>query len=189
MFSCAIHDKFPFICFRWSCIASELKLPHFDTTGMKKQMKARSSLRKKKRQRAKNKRLREKGIAVPDNNSVAEEIPVKKDSLKYRFAALSEDKYIIISFDKKAPVKTDSIFVRYNYDEDDVLDYDKQIIKSYLDSNKADNITLIKVREHFGDRKEDQLENKHTSITKEHVAIFFMKLGIPREKIKLTNHK
>jgi hypothetical protein len=190
MYSCAIHDKFPFICFRWSCIAAELKLPHFDTTGMKKQMKARSSLRKKKRQRAKNKRLREKGIAVPDNNPIVSgETPVKKDSLKYRFAALSEDRYIIISFDKKEPIKTDSIFVRYNNDEDDVLDYDKQIIRSYLDSNKVDNITLIKVREHFGDKKEDEQQNKHTSITKEHIAMFLMKFGIPRERIKLTNRK
>ena len=185
--SCAIHDKFPFICFRWECIASEFKLPKWDTTGAKKQRKARASLRKKKRQRAKNKRLREKGITIPDIDS--EEATVKKDTLKYKFKALSEDRYVIISFNKKEPIKTDSIYVRYNADGDDVLDYDKQIIKAYLDSNKVENISLINVREHFGDAKEDQQENKHTSITKEHVAMYFMKLGIPREKIRLTNRK
>ena len=154
---------------------------------MKKQRKARASLRKKKRQRAKNKRLREKGIVVPDNNSTTDagETPVKRDSLKYSFRTLQEDRYIIISFNKKEPVKTDSIFVRYNEDGDDVLDYDKQFIKTYLDSNKVENITLINVREHFGGKKEYQ----HTSITKEHIAMYFMKLGIPREKIKLTNRK
>jgi len=48
---------------------------------------------------------------------------------------------------------------------------------------------LINVREHFGDAKEDQQENKHTSITKEHVAMYLMKFGISREKIRLTNRK
>jgi len=108
--SCAIHNKFPFICFRWECIAAELKLPKWDTAGARKQRKAKASLRKKKRQRAKNKRLREKGITVPDIDS--EEQTVKKDTLKYRFKALSEDKYIIISFSRKNPNKTESIFVR-----------------------------------------------------------------------------
>ena len=186
-----MHDKFPFICFRWSCISAEFKLPSFKATGsLRKQRKAKASLRKKKRQRAKNKRLREKGIAVPDYNTPdPEETVTKPDSLKYKFKALQEDKYVIISFNKKDPDKTDSLFVRYNADGDDVLDYDKQIIKNYLDSNAVEKITLINVREHFGDKKEDQLENKHTSITKEHVAMYFMKLGIPREKIKLTNRK
>jgi hypothetical protein len=97
---------------------------------MKKQRKANASVRKKKRQRARNKRLAKKGRPVPNDNSVSanDEQPVKKDSLKYRFAALSEDKYIIIRFDKKDPVKTDSIFVRYNEDGDDILAYDKQFI-------------------------------------------------------------
>lgn len=158
---------------------------------MKAARKARVSLRKKKRQRAKNKRLSKKGKAKYNNYDVSdpEEQQVKKDSLKYRFAALQEDRYIIISFNKTEPVKTDSIFVRYNADGDDVLDYDKQLIKNYLDSNKTETISMIHVREHFGDKKEDEQQNRHTSIAKEHVVMFFMKLGIPREKIKVTNRK
>lgn len=158
---------------------------------MKKQRKAKAALRKKKRQRAKNKRLREKGIIVPENNSTAdaEQKFVKKDSLKYSYRAQQEDRYIIICFDKTNPLKTDSVFVRYNNDEDDVLDYDKQILKTYLDSNSVEKISLIRVREHFGDKKEDEQQNRHTSITKEHISNYFMKLGIPREKIKLTNRK
>jgi hypothetical protein len=186
-----VHDKFPFICFRWSCISAEFKLPSFKKTGaLKKQRKAKASLRKKKRQRAKNRRLREKGIAVPDYNTPEPgETVTKPDSLKYRFKALQEDRYIIISFNKKDPDKTDSLFVRYNNDGDDILEYDKQFIKGYLDSNTTEKIVLINVREHFGDQKKDQQENKHTSITKEHIANYFMKLGIPRDKIKLTNRK
>ncbi len=158
---------------------------------MKKQRKSKSTARKKKRQRAKNKKLREKGIVVPDNNSTADtdEAPVKKDTLKYRFMALQEERYIIISFNKTDPYKTDSAFVRYNTDEDDVLEYDKQILKNYLDSNTVDKISLVNVREHFGDKKADEHQNRHTSITKEHIANYFMKLGVPREKIRLTNHK
>lgn len=114
---------------------------------------------------------------------------MKRDSLKYSFRTLQEDRYIIISFNKKEPVRTDSIFVRYNEDGDDILNYDKQFIKTYLDSNSVEGISLINVREHFGDKKEDQLENKHTSITMEHIANFLMKLGVPRDKIKLTNRK
>lgn len=156
-------------------------------SAMKKQRKSNASLRKKKRQRAKNKRLREKGIIVPENNS--DEVTSKPDSLKYSFSTIKEDRYVIISFDKKEPVKTDSIFVRYNSDGDDVLDHDKQFIKVYLDSNKIDNISLIKVREHFGDKEEDQNQNRHTSVTKEHIANFLMKLGVPREKIRLSHRK
>lgn len=191
MWSCAVHDKFPFICFRWSCIAAEFKLPKFDTNGMKAARKARVSMRKKKRQRAKNRRLSKKGKPIKNynENSEAEETVIKKDSLKYRFSALQEDRYIIISFNKKEPVKTDSIFVRYNSDGDDVLEYDKQFIKNYLDSNKVETISMIHVREHFGDKKENEMQNRHTSVTKEHVIMFLQKLGVPREKIKVTNRK
>ena len=113
---------------------------------LKKQRKTKASTRKKKRQFAKNKRLRKKGINVPDNSSTvdADDTPVKKDSLKYRFTALQEERYIIISFNKTNPDKTDSAFVRYNSDEDDVLEYDKQILKKYLDSNAVEKISLIK---------------------------------------------
>lgn len=185
--SCAVHDKFPFICFRWSCIAAEFKLPSFKATGsLKKQRKAKASLRKKKRQRAKNKRLREKGIAVPDINTTADagETAEKADSLKYKFKALQEDKYIIISFNRKDLVKTDSLFVRYNADGDDMLEYDKQVIKNYLDSTTVEKIILINVREHVGDKKEDDKHNKHASTVKEHVAQYFVQIGIPRDKIK-----
>lgn len=153
---------------------------------MKKQRKAKASLRKKKRQRAKNKRLREKGIAVPDINTTADtgETPEKADSLKYKFKALQEDQYIIISFNRKDPVKTDSLFVRYNADGDDMLEYDKQVIKNYLDSNTVEKIILINVREHVGDKEEDDRHNKHASTVKEHVAQYFVKIGIPRDKIK-----
>ena len=181
-----MHDKFPFICFRWSCIAAELKLPRFDTNGMKAQRKARVSLRKKKRQRAKNKRLSKKGRgkSVESTIAVSDEQPVKKDSLKYQFAALKEDRYIIISFNKTEPAKTDSVFVRYNSDEDDVLDYDKQLLKNYLDSNGVDKINLIRIYEHAGDKEEDKKMNRHASTVKERVAQYFVKLGIVREKIK-----
>lgn len=154
---------------------------------MRKQRKANASIRKRKRQRAKNKRLAEKGIVRNDKNTTgidAEEMPQKPDSLKYRFKALAEDRYVIISFNKKEPVKTDSIFIRYNADGDDILDYDKQIIKTYLDSNTVENIALINVREHYADRKEEEQRNRHASTVKEHVAQYFVKLGIAREKIK-----
>jgi len=153
-------------------------------SAMKKQRKSKATARKKKRQCAKNKRLRKKGIDAPDNNSTADtdERSAKKDSLKYRFKALQEERYIIISFNKTNPDKTDSTFVRYNNDEDDVLEYDKQILKNYLDSNRVEEIKLINVREHFGDKKEDEHQNRY-------IANYFNKLGIPREKIKLTNHK
>lgn len=188
--SCAIHAEFPFICFRWSCIASEFKLPSFNTSGMKKQRKARASLRKKKRQRIKNKRLREKGIVIVNNNNDSDNDGTQKqDSLKYRFKALQEDRYVIISFNRTDPSGTDSLYVRYNSDEDDILEYDKQLVKKYLDSNSVKKILLINVREHFGDKKEDERQNKHTSITKEHIAAYLIKLGIIRDKIKLTNHK
>lgn len=180
-----MHDKFPFICFRWSCIAAEFKLPHWDTKGMKKQMKTNASVRKKKRLRAKNKRLAKKGKPpISENSSEQNEGAVKKDSLKYKFKALQEDRYIIISFNKKDSIKTDSIFVRYNTDEDDVLEYDKQLLKNYVDSNSIEKIVLINVREHIGDKKEDDKHNKHASTVKEHVAQYFVKLGIAREKIK-----
>lgn len=158
---------------------------------MKKQRKSNASLRKKKRQRAKNKRLREKGINVPDINTTTDgqETTTKADSLKYRFKALQEDRYVIVSFNKKEPIKTDSVFLRYNSDEDDILEYDKQILKNYLDSNTVENIVLIHVREHIGDKQEDDKHNKHASTVKEHVAQYFVKLGIAREKIKTLSHK
>ncbi len=152
---------------------------------MKKQRKANASLRKKKRQRAKNKRLREKGIIVPENSSTEDvQAQEKPDSLKYKFKAQQEERYIIVSFSKSNPDKTDSVYVRYNAYEDDVLEYDKQLLKNYIDSNGVDKIQVINVREHIGDAEEDKKHNKHASTVKEHVAQYFVKLGITRERIK-----
>lgn len=153
---------------------------------MKAQRKARASMRKKKRMRAKNKRLSKKGRERYEDNVVKEqeERTQKPDSLKYRFKAQQEDRYILVSFTKKGTATADSVFVRYNEDGDDVLEYDKQLLKAYIDSNKVETIDIINVREHVGDKEEDKRHNKHSSVVKEHVAQFFVRLGVLREKIK-----
>jgi hypothetical protein len=187
--SCAIHDKFPFICFRWSCITSELKLPDFNTSGMKKQRKARASLRKKKRQRAKNKRLSKKGNKASkpgyDYEDKDEPKTVKKDSLKYSFSSEVKEEYIVIRFTRKDKEKADSILVKYPENGNEISAYDKQLLKMYVDSNKVENIEQIKIREHTGSKEEDEHLGKHSSPVKRKLSEFFIELGIAQERIKL----
>ena len=191
--SCAIHDKFPFICFRWSCIAAEFKLPSVNASAMKKQRKSRASARKKKRQRARNKRAREKGNVVSKPNysesntqeNKNEEPPAKKDSLKYSFTTVSEDKYIVIKFFKTDPPKVDSILIKYPDDGDEISAYDKQTLKNYVDSNKVEKIAFINLREHVGTKEEDKHKNKHITPIKRNILDYFIQLGVPREKIRV----
>jgi hypothetical protein len=190
--SCAIHDKFPFICFRWSCIASELKLPSVNTSAMKKQRKAKASLRKKKRQRAKNKRLREKGITNSSDYVETQEVEQKqeeskptKDSVHYSFKTPSDDKFIIIKFFRINPTSTDSVSIRYPDKGSDISYYDKQILKSYLDSSNTKEISIVHVREHIGSTKNNQHQNKQVTPLKRRIGDYFIELGIPSEKIEL----
>ena len=161
-------------------------------SAMKKQRKAKATSRKKKRQRAKNKRLREKGIIVKQSDYADESKPTKneeskptRDTTHYSFKTPQEDQYVIIRFSNINPDKTDSIFVRYNKKGDDVLDYDKQILKMYLDSNGVVKITLVRIKEHVGSAKDNEHRNKQVTPIKRNIANYFIELGIPPEKIQL----
>ncbi len=159
---------------------------------MKKQRKAKASLRKKKRQRAKNKRLREKGISIPadyaenkNGEQDQEEAKPVKDSLHYSFKTASEDKFIVISFLKVNPITTDSILIKFPNKGNEISYYDKQLLKSYIDSNKTESISIIKVREHIGTEKDNQHRNKQVTPIRQNIADYFIELGIPSEKIRL----
>lgn len=153
---------------------------------MKKQRKSKASARKKKRQRARNKREREKGRVIKKPNyseGSADEPQVKKDSLHYSFASNAEDQYIIIKFNKIDPDKKDSVLIKYPDKGDEISNYDKQVLKNYVDSNKIEKIALINIREHIGTKEEDRYKNKHTSPVKRNLTNYFILLGIPPQKI------
>jgi hypothetical protein len=156
---------------------------------MKKQRKARASLRKKKRQRAKNKRLSKKnnGTGRFDYNYEDKDEPkaVKRDSLKYSFDPEVKEQYIVICFTKKKNEKADSILVKYPENGNEIRAYDKQLLKMYVDSNKIENIELVKIREHTGSKEEDEHLEKHSSPIKRKLFEFFIELGIPKERIKI----
>ncbi|MBP7810349.1 MAG: hypothetical protein KA163_13725 [Bacteroidia bacterium] len=155
-------------------------------------MKGKASLRKKKRQRAKNKRLREKGNVKQsdyvENNTQQQnqEDPTPiKDSLHYSFKTTAEDKFIIIKFFKISPAISDSILIRYPDKGQEITYYDKQIIKSYLDSNKTEEISIVNVKEHVGSETENVHRNKQITPLKQSIGNYFIELGIPPEKIRL----
>ena len=73
--SCAIHDKFPYICLRWGCFAKQVGLP--DKKVIMKRMQTNAKVRKKKREAKKRKRNKMNETIVtnakPNNDSHSEE--------------------------------------------------------------------------------------------------------------------
>ena len=90
--SCAIHRKFPFICFKKECVLSQLH--YYDAKESFRRAKINSSVRKKKRDMNRSKERARKDKSYPPDAKLIEKR--EKDSLDYSkgFAGLCDESKI-----------------------------------------------------------------------------------------------
>ena len=137
--SCAIHKKFPFICFRFECIKAQLKFP-----GLKaniKRNRAEAAAKKRKRNGASNKEsARIKDITKPTVDRTGDENPpadTRKDSV----------------FTLSAPVivpkaENQDTLIIYNFDlYEDIICYEQKTeLKKYILRVGSQKISQIKIK-------------------------------------------
>jgi hypothetical protein len=159
---------------------------------VKAKVKSRKKTRQAKRLRGKNKKdsfndkfERASDYSKEDDSQEAS----KKDSLRYSFRSSDEDEYIIIKFTMHDPYKKDSILIKYPKKSDVIEDYDKQILKNYVDSNGVGRILLIEIKERRATKEETSYFDEHSSPVKKNLFNYFIQLNIPPQRILIIAPK
>ncbi len=178
--SCAIHKKFPFICFRWECVVAQLKFPELKASI--RLNKAIANSKRKKRNRGKTDNSKIKEINKPNINQVEKQSDpnanTRKDSV-FTFSA------------PPPPVKTETsdtlIIYNYNLNEDNISEPDKNELKKYI-VRVGNKISQIKIKG-FSDAEED---SHHKGMEKQRVKKIYKllrRLGISPEKLFISEEQ
>lgn len=186
--SCAIHDKFPYICLRWGCFAKQVGLP--DKKVVMKRMQTNAKVRKKKREAKKRKRNKMNETIVtnakPNNDSHSEESEqsetAKSDSTKYSVTPNGDSNYLILVFNEAHPPGEDSLLMKYP--EDDFSEYEKEEIKKYVESidfGKGDTFIIKEFKEY------SQPELRGSTKAKVKLLDFLKSLGINPKQIRFKD--
>jgi hypothetical protein len=136
--SCAIHRKFPFICFRKECVLGQLGFYKMKEAG--KRMKINANVRRSKRA-AKKRKSQSKGENI--RIDVAEP---KKDSLRYgggKSAGICKETKLVI-FQKTE--SCDTILIYFPLKERDITEDKKKELKDFVEKAGADVITEVIIK-------------------------------------------
>lgn len=186
--SCAIHDKFPYICLRWGCFAKQVGLP--DKKVVMKRIQTNAKIRKKKREAKKRKRnkMNETTVTTAKSNndsSTEKDEPTevaKTDSTKYTFKPNGDSNYLILVFNEAHPPGEDSLLIKYP--EKDFSEHEKSEIKKYVESvdfGKGDSFIIKEFKEY------SQPELKGNTKAKEKLIEILKSLGINPKQIRFKN--
>lgn len=186
--SCAIHDKFPYICLRWGCFAKQVGLP--DKKVVMKRMQTNAKVRKKKREAKKRKRNKMNETIVtntkPNSDSPGQENEPtetnKTDSTKYSVKINGDSNYLILVFNEAHPPGEDSLLIKYP--DKDFSEYEKTQIKNYvegLDFGRGDSFIIKEFKEY------SQPELKGSTKAKERLIEFLKSLGINPKQIRFKD--
>lgn len=156
--SCAIHSKFPFICFYPACVKQQ-----FSVKPLKKRMQASLGRKRRKSSAQKN-----------DKRSY--------NSTDVKLRKAEPDKDSIIGIDSKKTFGIVDTVVRIYYAglSDSVLNQQKAIINSYIKRTGAKNITEISLTDIYSKKETDSDEN--TSLKKE-IGKYLMDIGISKHRV------
>ncbi|MGZ3901164.1 MAG: hypothetical protein ACXVNM_11550 [Bacteroidia bacterium] len=127
--SCAIHRKFPFICFKKECVLGQLG--YYSARESFKRAKINGKVRKHKKEIKRNLRLSRKGKKPPYD---LEKEKKQSDSLTYArgFSGVCKElKIVFVSTNK------DTVIAHYAFDEKDLSEDEKKVIKDLVGKNGA----------------------------------------------------
>ena len=175
--SCAIHKKFPFICFRWECVVAQLKFPELKASI--RLNKAIASSKRKKRNRAKSVSSGIKEVNKPNINQTEKQSDpnanTRKDSV-FTFSAP-----VMVT---KTETQDTLIVFEYKLNEENISDENKNELKNYIVKVGAGKISQIKING-FSDAEEDSHHKGMGTTRAKKIYKLFAKLGIPSSKITI----
>lgn len=186
--SCAIHPRFPFICFNEGCIKKQLGI-NAAKEAMKRG-KINSTVRKKKRQMNHSRNRAAKDKTFPPDPVLQEE--KNRDSLAYvkGFAGLCKDlKIVFISEAKKecsdcnADVLRDSVIVIYKFDERELSEESKAMITTILGNPKKDHLEEIIIKNCHNKSVMSETELFYLNERIRRIKKYLKKSGIPEKQI------
>ncbi len=185
--SCAIHRKFPFICFRKECVLSQLH--YYDAKDSFRRAKINASVRKKKRDMNRSKHRAKKDKSFPPDSTLIEK--QEKDSLDYSkgFAGLCDESKVIFSYtlfnDSISSTKNDTITIRYLFDKKEPSADEKNEMKLLLEKIGQKYLLEIWIKgcHNRSVLSEYELYWLDTRIQK--IKKYLKKLEVPSIKIKI----
>lgn len=135
--SCAIHRKFPFICFKKECVLGQMGF--YAARESFRRAKINATVRKHKREVKRNVRRGRRGKKPPYD---LEKEKKQADSLTYigGFSGICKElKLVFVS------EKNDTLIAHYGFDDKDLREGEKQLVKELVEKVKAANIKEVVV--------------------------------------------
>jgi hypothetical protein len=133
--SCAIHRKFPFICFKKECVLGQMGF--YAARESFRRAKINSTVRKHKREVKRNVRQGRRGKKPPYD---LEQEKKQSDSLTYLggFSGICKElKLVFVSNEK------DTLVAHYAFDEKDMKEGEKELVKGLIEKRNAANIKQV----------------------------------------------
>lgn len=159
--SCAIHKKFPFICFASGCVKEQFKVREIKA-GIKR-MRGEASLRKRKRNKGKSDLNHVEASA--ETKTIADTVNVEQSM---KFSLVKQDTLITIQFSSK----------------DEIISAEDQLfLKHYMAKTNTSKIIEIFIQE-FYDENQTVKTNRVNAI-----KLYLISLGVPKEKLTVKNSK
>lgn len=186
--SCAIHRKFPFICFKKECVLGQLGI--YGAMEAVKRGKINSNVRKKKRQMKRSRNRAAKDKTYPPDPVLQEE--KNRDSLAYvkGFAGLCKDIKIVFIHEMKREcsdcnndVRRDSVIVLYKFDERELSEESKQAITKIISNTQIDHINEITIKNCHNKSVMSETELFYMNERIRRIKKHLKKLGIPEKEI------
>lgn len=186
--SCAIHAKFPFICFYPACVKGQLGIDRLP--GLKKQFKAGLNKRKRKatarnnrndKLRDSNRKTRYSSPRSDANTSEKDTVIAKKDSV-YSFRGESKGHIIRLVF-KRAGKTSDSLSYFYTEDLNDISADDKNNLSNYLKISVPPAIEKIIIKDLLAPSEKGRHEKSILKYRAKNLIAFLRRQGIEETTI------
>ncbi len=172
--ACTLHDNFPFICFRKSCVDSGI-----DLKGFKKRIKG--SLALSKRKRGKKQNGRRQGEIYGQRARVSE-----PDSLDVtRGRNIDYYRYLLLFKLKKNPWHLDSLVVEHTSEYKTIIELDQVRVDHKIDSLLVKNILFVYIKKFYAPDPHDTeiVANKRVRAIKKYLH----NSGISAKRIKFID--
>jgi hypothetical protein len=143
--SCAIHAKFPYICFVPECVKGQLGIDRLP--GLKKKMKAKAQVKRRKamakRSKKKNDPLADRpGYSDPREEEISSTNKQPKPDSVYAFRGEAKKQLIYLIF-SRSETKKDSLSYFYLEEKNDISEDDKNNLSNYIKITGYQNISGV----------------------------------------------
>jgi len=176
--SCAIHRKFPYICYRKECVLSQLGF--YAAKESFRRAKINASVRQHKRMVRKNIRNGRKGLKPPYDT---EKENRQRDSLTYSggFAGLCKETKVIFT---RLNSSKDTVIINYLFEEKDPSADEKMAMKNCIDKTGVQEIEEILIKSCHNRSVMSEYEILWLDERARRISKYLKTLEIPKEKIK-----